>query len=96
MGWYIRKRVKLGPFMSLNLSKSGAGVSVGPRGFKVSLSPRGRMQLNAGRGGLYYRQSLGQVQPPAHPALPAPHFCRMCGGAISQGANYCGHCGAKI
>ena len=78
MGWYLRKRVKLAPFVNLNLSRSGAGVSVGPRGFKLSISPKGNVQLNAGRDGLYYRKNLGQLHssaptaPPASIAAPAP------------------------
>ncbi len=72
MGWYLRKRVKLAPLVNLNLSKSGIGVSVGPRGFKLSLSPKGKVQLNAGRDGLYYRKNLGQIHTSAPAIPPAP------------------------
>ncbi|HET9947751.1 MAG TPA: DUF4236 domain-containing protein, partial [Longimicrobiales bacterium] len=57
-GFYLRKSLKLGP-LRLNLSKSGVGMSVGVPGLRVGMSPRGRSYLHAGRGGLYYRTSLG-------------------------------------
>jgi hypothetical protein len=58
MGFYLRKAIPFGPFR-LNLSKSGIGLSAGVTGFRVGVGPRGSY-VHAGRGGLYYRQSLGQ------------------------------------
>lgn len=58
MGFYIRKSARIGPFR-LNLSKSGVGVSVGVRGFRVSSGPRGAM-IHMGRHGIYYRKSIGK------------------------------------
>jgi hypothetical protein len=40
-GWRFQRRKKLVPGVTLNLSKRGAGVSVGPRGARASLGPRG-------------------------------------------------------
>jgi DNA polymerase III epsilon subunit family exonuclease len=57
MGFYIRKSVKAGPFR-FNLSKSGLGVSAGVPGFRVGTGPRGNY-VQMGRGGLYYRATLG-------------------------------------
>jgi hypothetical protein len=56
MGFYIRKAFKIGPFR-LNLSKSGLGMSVGVKGFRVGSGPRGNY-VHMGVGGLYYRQSI--------------------------------------
>lgn len=56
MGFYIRKSLSIGPFR-LNLSKSGVGVSVGVKGFRVGAGPSGRY-VHMGRGGLYYRKTL--------------------------------------
>jgi hypothetical protein len=58
MGFYVRKSVKAGPFR-FNLSKSGLGVSAGIPGFRVGSGPRGNY-IHAGRGGVYYRASLGK------------------------------------
>ena len=58
MGFYLRKSFKAGPFR-LNLSKSGLGMSVGVPGARVGVSATGRGYVHAGRGGLYYRGSLG-------------------------------------
>jgi hypothetical protein len=57
MGFYIRKSISAGPFR-FNLSGSGVGMSVGVKGFRVGTSPRGNY-IHMGRGGLYYRASLG-------------------------------------
>lgn len=57
MSLYIRKYVKVGP-LRFNLSKSGIGVSGGVRGLRVGTGPRGNY-VHMGRGGLYYRKSLG-------------------------------------
>lgn len=75
MGFYIRKSVSAGPFR-FNLSGSGLGMSVGVKGFRLGTGPRGNY-VHMGRGGLYYRASLGgpkrqaaQRQP--HPPAPRP------------------------
>lgn len=57
MPFYIRKSVKAGPFR-FNFSKGGVGVSVGVKGLRVGTGPRGHY-VHVGRGGLYYRASLG-------------------------------------
>jgi len=57
MGFYIRKSISAGPFR-FNLSGSGMGMSVGVKGFRVGRGPRGNY-VHMGRGGLYYRASLG-------------------------------------
>lgn len=56
MGIYTRKAISVGPFR-FNLSKSGVGISVGVKGFRVGMGPRGNY-VHMGRGGLYYGKSL--------------------------------------
>lgn len=63
MGFYLRKGFNLGP-LRLNLSKSGVGFSVGVKGARVGVDPRGRAYVHAGRGGFYFRETLN---PPAQP-----------------------------
>lgn len=58
MGFYLRKSFRAGP-IRFNLSKSGIGASVGVTGARVGLSSSGRGYVHGGRGGLYYRKSLG-------------------------------------
>lgn len=58
MGFYLRKGFNFG-LLRLNLSRSGLGLSAGVKGFRIGLGPRGAY-VHAGRGGLYYRQSLGR------------------------------------
>lgn len=69
MGFYVRKAFGFGPFR-LNLSRSGLGVSFGVRGARIGVGPRGSY-IHAGRGGIYYRQSLSPGAP-APRRLPAP------------------------
>lgn len=57
MPFYIRKSVSVGPFR-FNLSKSGIGVSAGIKGLRIGTGPKGHY-IHAGRGGLYYRSSIG-------------------------------------
>jgi hypothetical protein len=72
MGFYVRKSIKAGPFR-FNLSTSGLGVSAGVPGFRVGTGPRGNY-VHVGRGGIYYRATLGggsrhgQPRPPARGA----------------------------
>jgi hypothetical protein len=71
MPFYIRKSVSVGPFR-FNLSKSGIGVSAGVRGFRVGSGPRGNY-IHVGRGGLYYRASLGPTKHASQPLnVPGP------------------------
>jgi hypothetical protein len=73
MGFYIRKGFNFGP-LRLNLSRSGLGASVGVKGARIGIGPRGSY-LHLGRDGFYYRQSLSpSAAPPAHqlPVSPPP------------------------
>ena len=58
MGFYLRKSFRAGP-IRFNLSKSGIGASFGVTGARVGLSSQGRAYVHGGRGGVYYRKSLG-------------------------------------
>lgn len=60
MPFYIRKAFSLGP-LRFNLSKSGLGLSAGVKGLRVGVTAKGKGYLHAGRGGLYYRQSLEET-----------------------------------
>lgn len=66
MGWYVRRSLRMGP-VRWNLSKSGIGMSVGIRGLRVGTGPRGAY-VAGGRGGLYFRQQLGQSTRSIRPA----------------------------
>ena len=56
MGISFRKSIKLGS-MRINLSKSGAGVSFGVKGFRLGVNPKGTY-INVGLKGAYYRKSF--------------------------------------
>jgi hypothetical protein len=84
VGFYIRKGVSAGP-LRFNLSRSGLGVSVGVKGFRIGSGPRGNY-VHMGRGGLYYRASLGR---PRHRVAPAsqwsPPFSPAPDPSLAQG-----------
>lgn len=58
MGFYLRKSFRAGP-IRFNLSKSGIGASAGVTGARLGMSSSGRAYVHGGRGGLYYRKSVG-------------------------------------
>ena len=58
LGFYLRKSFRAGP-VRFNLSKSGIGASFGVTGARVGLSSQGRAYVHGGRGGIYYRKTLG-------------------------------------
>lgn len=72
MGFYIRKSVSVGPFR-LNLSKSGLGLSVGVKGFRVGVGPAGQY-VHMGRGGIYYRKTFSSVPKGTNRTVPRESF----------------------
>ncbi len=60
MGFRLQRRIQLGKFIRLNISKSGVGVSTGFPGFRVSVGPRGSfLTLGLPGTGISYRKKLG-------------------------------------
>ena len=92
MGFYLRKAVSVGPFR-FNLSKSGVGVSVGVKGFRIGAGPRGNY-VHMGRGGLYYRATLNSpsasgperpaADPNVSPANASPEEMRQIESASTE------------
>ncbi|MDE2058749.1 MAG: DUF4236 domain-containing protein [candidate division NC10 bacterium] len=71
MGLLFRKRLRLGKFLSLNVSKSGLGLSVGPPGAKVSLNPkRARLQVGIPGTGLGYRRDVSMPKEGGESSAP--------------------------
>lgn len=70
MGFYFRRSSRFGPFR-LNFSKSGVGASVGVKGARLTLSPKGTTYITVGRGGFYYRQNLASAH---NRSSPAPQY----------------------
>lgn len=62
----FRKRLKLAPGLSLNISKKGLGLSAGPKGLKASVSAQGRLTGSAGipGSGISYRKTLNRSGKP--------------------------------
>jgi tetratricopeptide (TPR) repeat protein len=61
MGFRFQKRIRLGKFLQLNLSKSGIGISAGVPGLRISAGPRGtHLNLGIPGTGLSYRKKLNE------------------------------------
>ncbi|HKZ70630.1 MAG TPA: DUF4236 domain-containing protein [Anaerolineales bacterium] len=59
----FNKRISLGKFLRLNISKSGVGVTLGPRGANVTVGPRGsRATVGIPGTGLSYTQKLDNTK----------------------------------
>lgn len=60
MAWSYRKRIKIAPGVSINLSKSGVSTSVGPTGARVTFGPKGTFLHTSIPGtGIYSRKKIG-------------------------------------
>ena len=60
MGYFFRKSLSFGP-IRLNLSKSGVGASIGVKGARLTMRPRGTTYITVGSHGFYYREALSHV-----------------------------------
>ncbi|MFL5917248.1 MAG: DUF4236 domain-containing protein [Gaiellaceae bacterium] len=58
MSWGYRRSRRIAPGVRLNLSKRSLGLSVGPRGAKVSGNTRGRRSLYLSALGVFFRKKL--------------------------------------
>lgn len=59
MPLFFRDSVGLGPF-TVNISRSGLGISTGVNGFRIGTGPKGHY-IHAGANGIYYRKTLGSL-----------------------------------
>lgn len=57
MGFHLRKSFKVGAFR-FNLSNSGLGFSVGPKGLRLGIDGKGRSYIGGGKGILRYRKQI--------------------------------------
>jgi hypothetical protein len=58
MSWGYRRSRRIAPGVRLNVSKRGLGLSVGPRGAKVSANTSGRNGLFLSALGFFFRKRL--------------------------------------
>lgn len=71
MGFRFRKRIKIAPGIGVNLSKSGASLSVGTRGGKLNFGRRGkRVTIGVPGTGMSYSEQIGTNPHQAHDQVP--------------------------
>jgi len=74
-GWHTRfwRRVRVAPGVTINLSKSGPSLSVGPRGSKITFGRRGvRQTIGLPGTGLYASRQLSSTPAWGRPAERQP------------------------
>jgi hypothetical protein len=71
MGWSYRKSFGSGPFR-VNFSKRGISYSVGMKGARVNVGPRGTY-VSLSSHGISYRRKIGEVPHQSTP-VPQPTF----------------------
>jgi len=92
MGWRVFRRVRLGPGIRLNLSRSGPSLSVGGRGFSKTLGRRGvRTTVGIPGTGIYHTD----VEQWPGSASPEPE-CSRCHQRVSRTARFCERCGNAV
>src|SRR5205823_13286724 len=71
MGFFFRRSASFGPFR-LNFSKSGVGASIGVKGARLTMTPRGTTYVTVGSHGFYYRETLSSPDDirRVHPTAP--------------------------
>jgi hypothetical protein len=74
MGFFFRRSTSVGPFR-LNFSQSGIGASVGVKGARLTVTPRGTTYVTVGSHGFYYRETLSHRDGARQggPTIPQPH-----------------------
>src|ERR1700722_17488825 len=86
MGWRFRKSINFGP-LRINLSRKGAGVSVGGRGFRVGHDASGRTYSQTSIPGTgiyrrdYYKGNPSPVTAPTVPPTPQTNLPKVAIGA---------------
>ncbi|QJD95710.1 DUF4236 domain-containing protein [Mucilaginibacter robiniae] len=80
MGWSYRKSLGSGPFR-INFSKSGISYSVGVKGARVNMGPKGTY-VNLSSHGISYRRKISGVEAPPH--LPSLQPQRMSSAQLYQ------------
>src|SRR5438477_12936464 len=70
MGYFFRRSARIGP-IRLNLSTSGIGASIGVKGARLTVTPRGTTYFTVGRHGFYYRETIsnGRSRPTDAPPI---------------------------
>jgi hypothetical protein len=71
MSYFFRRSMSLGP-IRLNLSKSGVGASLGVKGARLTMAPRGTTYITVGSHGFYYRETLSRRGGGAAGPTPSP------------------------
>lgn len=76
MGFRFHRRVRLNKWVHLNISKSGLGFSLGKRGLRMSISPKGKKSVSVGVPGSGASCRTGCIIPMALAVMALVLACR--------------------
>jgi len=99
VSWRFFRRMKIAPGVTVNLSRSGPSLSVGPRGFKKTFSSRGvRTTVGLPGTGLYHTNLASWNTGASSRPAPAPGSttCPHCGRRVGATWLYCPNCGGRL
>jgi hypothetical protein len=93
MALRFRKSKKLGKYGRINLSKSGVGFSFGVPGFRIGISPKGKVRRTIGipGTGIYDVEEVGPAKP-----KKANRVCHKCNRKVGKRDSFCRYCGVKL
>jgi len=93
MALRFRKSKKPGKYGRINFSKSGVGVSFGVPGFRIGVSPKGKVRRTIGipGTGIYDVEEVGPSKP-----KKADRTCHECNRKAGQKDVFCRYCGVKL
>jgi hypothetical protein len=100
MGFRFQRRIRIFRGLTLNLSKSGVGISAGVRGFHTGIDAKGRRYTSAGLPGTgiswrkYHKPAQKHIRNLG--VTPAALFCPGCGTPYPAQAKFCSRCGHRV
>lgn len=103
MGFRFRRTFKILPGVKLNINKDSIGLSVGPRGAKVTVNSKGkgmRTTVGAPGSGLsftdYQRFEEENKDVPIQEKSKTENYCPVCGIRLQKKAKFCMNCGTPV
>ena len=93
MGWRFSRRIRVLPGVRINLSRSGASLSLGGRGFTKTIGKSGiRTTVGIPGTGIFHTD----VEPWQGAGRGTVLACPSCHRRVAKTAQFCQHCGQPL
>lgn len=95
MSLRLRKSIRIGKLLRINISKSGIGASVGVPGFRIGMGADGKVRRTVGipGTGVYHTEVIAS---PKKDTMKPKRACQACGRQVGEKDRFCRHCGARL